>query len=858
MLKQLIRSRACLLACAVLLAACGGGGGSSNGGGGTSGTGGSATSAALTFTPSTATATLDAGVAGTVAVGASVNRPNDFNSTVYAFVVDKTGVLLPNANIVAQSPTQYSAILQTSASLAPGSHKGSFTVNLCRDQACSQHFPGSPMQLPYDFTVRAAMQTLAATPTAALKLTVNKGSAPPAPVTVNVGGTQLKWVASSDASWIVLKNAGGTGSGNFTVEFDTSKAAEGIQAGSIEVTTADGQRVVLDTSLTTIAPSFSVSNTGFVFTAVNGAPIDPQQVSFNLDGGGTWSADSNVAWLSATPTSGTLPGQLGLGVDPSKGSLPSGQHTGHLTLKSPTGKDRNLSVELNLVKPEFYVPPNTIYLGGDTGREARVVQVPLQTNTKWYSWPWAFGTLPAWLNVSARSGLANQTGTVVEFTPNLNNAPVGSSTAVINATLQVNGDTVVKPITVAIYRDQQKLLPSETGVAMVSVPGWSRLTRTVTVRDNFAANTAWTASSDQAWLNVSRSGNQLTLTGNPAALPSDATSYATVTLSTSAVGVSAPEVIRVALWKGSTPPSAQTVINTNYTKVIADAIRPLVYAHNGGTSLDVYNVYTGQKVTTAALGVSLGGMAVSQNGERLYVYDATNRNIVVLNASTLAKQGNLNQRSDLGTSGHLVSVRPNGAEILITSKGEALKVSNGQALSMQVEGGFMTATRDGKRLYVQNEGISPSTARAYDIDFTAIAGGTLHMAYVGSFSGGENGRDIAAGLDGSRFYTANGYPYRCAAANAANMGSAGSLPGGDSYPNNVEVDSFGRVYCGISGWYSAADVWVHDSSGAQLKQFKFAGYARALRDNQMVVSADGMMLIGLTDDPLMAIIAVGP
>lgn len=858
MLAKYIRSSAYVLVCAAALTACGGGGNDSNSNGNGSTTSPvSPASAALTFNPAVATATLEAGKSSTITVGASVNRPGDFTGNVFAMVVDSTGVLLPNARISSQSPTQYSAVLQTSPSLAAGSYKGNFTVNVCRDQGCSQHYPGSPMQLPYDFTVKAGTPKLVAQAAGSLNQSVKLGGTA-TPVTVNVQGMQLNWTASTTAPWLILKNASGTGNGSFTVEYDSRKASEGSQYANILVSASDGQQYLLTASLSVTASSFSVSQSSAMFTAVNGAPIDPQQIKLTMDGGGNWSSVSSASWLSATPSNGSFPGEIALKVNPAIGKLASGVHSGTLTLSSPDSKDRSIAVSLNLSKPVLNVSADNVTLGGTYGRDFTAKALTMHLNTMKNSWPWAFGNLPAWLNASARNGQVNQDGTSVQLSANLASTPIGSNTVVVDTTVQVNGDTVTKPITFTINRDQQKILPSETGLAMVSVPGWSRLTRTITVRDNFGANTDWSATSNQSWLRVARSGNQLTLTGDPASLPNDAVSYATVTLSTSAVGVRAPEVVRVALWKGSQTPAAKTEFKTAYSTMIADAIRPLVYVHKGGSTIDVYNVYTGQQVaTSAALGGALGEMTMSQNGDRLYVYDTANRNVLVVNPQTLAKQDTWNLRNAADTYSTLISVRPNGEELVLTSVGDAFRVADGLRIPVSLYGA-MAATRDGRRLYSQNSGYSPSSASAYDLDYSAIGGGSLHLAAVGGFSGGSNGQDIAASLDGKRFYTANGAPYRCAVADASNMSQIGSLPGGDAYPNNVEVDSFGRVYCGISGWYSKADVWLHDSNGAELKQFKFAGYARNLQPRQMAVSADGMMLIGLTDDPIMAIMVVGP
>jgi hypothetical protein len=72
------------------------------------------------------------------------------------------------------------------------------------------------------------------------------------------------------------------------------------------------------------------------------------------------------------------------------------------------------------------------------------------------------------------------------------------------------------------------------------------------------------------------------------------------------------------------------------------------------------------------------------------------------------------------------------------------------------------------------------------------------------------------------------------------------------------VDNDGRVYCGINGIYSTYDIWMHDANGALLKSFKVVGYAHGLLRRQLVVSGDARMMVSLTDDPAMVIVAVGP
>jgi hypothetical protein len=858
---------------ALLLTACGGGGGGTSGTPTTPGAPGApvtppvtppASGAALRFTPPTVSASWEAGTSAAVSVTADVNRPSDFDgANVYAYVIDQTGVILPTVRVTSNSALQYTVVLQTSPSLAAGQYKGNFTVNLCRDTACAQHFPGSPMQLPYDFQVAPVKQVFSAANTAPLTVSAYAGAAI-APVAVTVTGEGRSWTASTDVAWAKLDRSAGSDNGSVVVKFDTAGLNPGTYTGTLSFKASDGQNATLPLSLQVLAVAFHIDQSQISFNAVNGAPIDPRAISISYEGGatGAWNAASDVAWLGVNPLSGSAPGTTTLSVAPRSG-LASGVYTGKLTLSSPLNASRTIPVQLTLVPATFTLSSSSVTLGGSLGRDFAPQTVSLGLNTLGNAWPWKLGALPAWASASAASGNLSQAGADVTFSPIPDSAPAGTSTAVLNASVAVNGDTLSKPIALTINKDQHKILASETGVALVSTPQWSRLSRTLAISDNFGSNTAWSASSNASWLTVRASGSQLVLSADPASLPQDTVSYATVTLSTAAAGVAAPEPVRVALWKGTAAPSAIRKLASQYTRIVADPIRPFVYTHAGGTTIDVYNVYTGDKVaTTPSLGAALGDMAAGPNGDSLYVTDTANRNLVKVSLASLAKAATWPLPSAVDAYTHVLAIRPNGVEIVLLSNGIALAAADGRSLGGNgPRGGVMAAPADGKTVYVQNEGLSPASLNGYKTDYSEMGGGTLFVASAAGAAwntAGSNGTDVAASPDGKRVYGASGAPYRCSAYQASDLSLIGSLPGGDAYPNNVEVGSDGRVYCGISGWYTDADVWVHAADGTLLKSFKFAGYARALRDRQMVVSGDGMIVVGLTDDPLMAIVPVGP
>jgi len=856
---------------AVALSACGGGGGGSTN---TSSPPVSTTplpgtttplpsGPALSFSPSLLTATVEAGVSANTVVNATVLNPAAFDgSAVYALVVDDRSVILPAARVLAVSPTQYVVSLQTSPNLAPGVYQGQFLIKLCRDPACATQYTGSPLTLPYSLTVTpSTQQALVATPEATLDTTMHIGGSPPRQVRVAVAAADIPWSVNTAAPWIKLSSNTGTGNGTFTVDFLPAGLSSGLHEGEIAVSTASGKRVVLPVKLTLLATAFQTSGNGYDFTAINGAAASAQEITFSLDNGsiGPWTLASDSSWLTVTPQFGTLPGKAMLSANTVSSNLNSGTHTATLTFDSPIGKT-NKTVQMTLLKPTLGTSVPNVGFGGTNGRDFSSKPLTLSLNTGNNAWPWKLTSLPAWIKASTTTGNTSDTGSALVLTPEPLLAPMGSTTSLLTSQAQVNGETVTTAIPVTINRDQQKILPSTSGVALVSTPGWSRLTRTVHVIDNYGLGSGWSAASDQNWLNVVRSGDTLTLQANPALLPVDTTSYATVTLIPAVAGATAPEPIRVGLWKGSTTPSIAARIARNYAYVISDPIRPLVYLHNADNTIDAYNVYTGQKTgsVVAPANVTFRDMTVSADGGRLYVPDAFNKAMYVIDLQTLAISSSW--PIDITYPRPLV-IRPNGVEIVLTHDG-AYRGSDGKRLSSFEFGPYKTASQDGRRVYIQS-GVSTVQMNAFAVDYSDMGGGTLLLAQVATAwapNEATNGQDVATSADGARVFNAAGAPYQCGMLDS-NLKNPTLLAGGGAYTANVEVDSFERVYCGqtsrpMLGQEDNPDVWIYDANGNLLRSVDLT--IGSLLQRQLVVSGDGMVLVGVDEYLGVAIVPVGP
>ncbi|RFP12150.1 quinoprotein amine dehydrogenase [Duganella sp. BJB475] len=849
---------------AALLTGCGGGGG---GGNSSADPSPPAVSPALSFNPDTVRANITAGTSTPLNVIATVARPADFAnaSSVLASVVDSNGVLLPNAQLIRDSDTQYHAVLQTAPSLAAGSYTGSFTVRLCRDSGCATQFPGSPMQLPYSLQVVAVGQLVfSATPAVALGGTAHLGAAAPAAINVAISSEGRSWTASSGAAWLKPGAASGSGSGTLSVAFDASGLAVGDYSTTLTISASDGQSAVLPATLS-VQPSGLVTAGSVTFNAINGAPVPNQVIALDTDDqrSASWSAVANGAWLRISPTSGTTtPATAVLTVDPTVGTLASGSYSGSVALSATGQASRTLPVTLNLSPATLSASLNSITLGGAYGRDFSASQsLALSLNTVTNSWPWSFGALPAWADANVLAGSVNQAASSVAFNALPTNASVGITSTLVNATARVNGDRVVAPVLLTINKDQHKLLPSETGVAFSATPAWTRLTRTLTVRDNYGTFGGMGAASSQGWLVAGVSGNKLTLTADPTTLGANTLSIATVTLTPFDADASAPEPIRVALWKGTRTPQANVSTVLTYANVITDPVRPYAYVHNGGAYIDVYNLYSGQKTATiAGLGASLGDMVTSANGDYLYLLNLSSHSLVTIDLNTQTVLSQIAVDADQAT--RLKVIRPNGVEMLVLSNGAAYLTANKARLSLPLGGGgTLAASGDGNRLLLQAENAAVVGITTLSVDYAALNGGTLYPAKVPAASHantGTLGQDIAVSQDGTLIYTANSSPKLCSILNPLDLGVLGYLAAGDGTPNNIELGSDGRIYCGAAVKAAASDVWMYDTTGKLLNQYKLVGSGKQLLPRQLAVSGDGLLLIGITDDGVATIVPVGP
>ncbi|WP_167761478.1 BACON domain-containing protein, partial [Duganella callida] len=692
------------------------------------------------------------------------------------------------------------------------------------------------------------------------------GGTAPASATVSITAAGRGWTASNGgATWLKLSAASGNGNGTLSVSYDLTGLAQGSYSTKLTISASDGQSAVLPVTLTVAPPGIVLGANSVDFSAVNGAPVPSQVVKIDAGGSTAWSASSNTGWLSVSPASGTTPGTIVLNVNPAVGRLASGNYQGSATIQPANAVARLLPVTLKLTPATLQASTTSLVLGGPYGRDFSTNgDLKFSLNTATNSWSWGINNVPTWVTASATTGSVNQAGASISFRPYPALAKVGVNSQLLAGFSVVNGDLITTSILLSLNKDLHKLLPSDPAVALVATPTWRRLTRTITVSDNYGSFAGMRATSDQPWLALSINNNQLTMTADPAGMTANTLNTANITLYPNDGDAAAPEPVRVALWVGAAAPTAATRTALSYANVAADPLRPYIYVHNGGAYVDVYNIYSGAKeATIAGLGAVLGDMAVTPNGDTLYVVDASNSRLTALdlNARNIARQLPLAVAATTAT--RLKIIRPNGVELAVLSDGQVYLTASGARLPNLPlsSGGTLGASSDGTRVVQQDEGSGAVRHTSVSVDYTALNNGTLYaakLAPASHTSPSTQGQDVFVGSDASRVYSAAASLKSCTVLNAADLGILSYLAIGDAVANNVKVGADGRIYCGGAAKAGSSDIYQFSSAGAVLQRYKLSTTGRQLLPRQMAVSGDGLMLIAITDDGIVTFVPVGP
>jgi hypothetical protein len=390
--------------------------------------------------------------------------------------------------------------------------------------AAIDSFGGGTGTLQQAITVTApvAMPTIGVSPTS-LAFAFQTGGTTPAAQTVAVSssGTAFSYSIATSAAWLSATPSSGTTPGNISVSVNPSGLAAGTYTGNVSITasgTSNSPKAVPVTLTVTApaAPTIGVSpgTLSFTFTT-GGATPAAQNVSVTGSSATSYTAASSAAWLTVTPASGTTPGSLSVGINPS--GLAAGTYNGTITVTAASASNSPQKVAVTLAvsapasNPSLTVSPATLsftYAQGTTTSGSQNLSVnssgsalaitTTASGGTWLSVSPASGSTPATLKVTANpSGMAAGTynGSISIASTGAGNSP---QTVPVTLTITASGGGSGSGI-LKVWPAKAVYFEYESGRTPVS-------SRTVKVYSSGSPLTFTTAALGGSWLSVTPSG----------------------------------------------------------------------------------------------------------------------------------------------------------------------------------------------------------------------------------------------------------------------------------------------------------------------------------------------------------------
>jgi hypothetical protein len=212
------------------------------------------------------------------------------------------------------------------------------------------------------------------------------GSNPPGQAIAisNAGTGKLSWRVSTDASWLSLSSASGTGAGSFTAMAIVPGLAAGTYSGNVTVTATGAANTpqTIPVSLTiSVQPSpemsslstISLSPALLALSATQGGSNPSGAVAVSNTGTGTlsWTASTNASWLSVSQGSGIAPSSFVALANIT--GMAAGTYSANITLSATGATNAPLSVPVTLTVSASQPVATSALLSWDPNPDSTVV-----------------------------------------------------------------------------------------------------------------------------------------------------------------------------------------------------------------------------------------------------------------------------------------------------------------------------------------------------------------------------------------------------------------------------------------------------------------------------------------------------
>lgn len=320
------------------------------------------------------------------------------------------------------------------------------------------------------------------------------------------GDTDLEWSVQTSQAWISLARSAasttsvrqvgqtlsGTGPVRVLVSVDRTGLPAGDLAGTLAVTTSDGNATVAVSASVGAAnaPALSVSP----LTLDLGATSTSGAFSVNNAGGGTlnWTAAAaaGAPWItSVSPASGTNGANVIITID--RTGLAPGTYNGSVTVASSVG-NQTVAVQMSVPTPVLSVTPSTL----DFGAATTALQISIR-NAGGSILNWSVAANQGWVTFGAgRTATATGTGdSLVTVNVDRTGLPEGANAA--NVVVTAGAQTATVAVTATV--------PGSVGPVASMTPSLIDLgstgdTATLSIENLGGGLLDWSLASDQAWL----------------------------------------------------------------------------------------------------------------------------------------------------------------------------------------------------------------------------------------------------------------------------------------------------------------------------------------------------------------------
>lgn len=841
-----------LLTLLLVLSACGGGsgGGSQN-----------------NLTLSRSTVSFDAVEAGTTPAPEVVTGTvKEINSEIIYIIVEILDPDLVSTVNVDVSDTGGSLTIYpvSPSTLSIGDYTGAIRLNVCLDAGCNNHIDGSPRTITVEYHVEENPELVDSDEDGVPDVNDAFPTNPAETEDTDTDGIGNNTDTDDDNDGVLDVDDAFPTDSTETQDFDT----DGIGNNADLDDDNDGYNDSVDyypyddlhhEPLT--ADQISLN-----FQTILGTSVSIAAQSLGIQGDNLeWSISSSDAWVTLNKNQGTGDDTVSISVDSS--GFPSGSVVATLTLSNDfSGETIDISINLDIQLPTLTLSTNTITFDGryDWDETNQNLNLSLNTGTNSYSWTASSTFTPADSLTLTDSGSAGESQENISIDIDPSGLSEGQYLGTITYTVDVLGEEVSTDLDMEVLASQHVIYVPDSGVGFTSFPTKSALSKSVAVFDSYGLdNTSWSAVSDAAWLSVTSSGttaDTIDLVADPNGLSTDTFYLAEVTISSSDAAIENSATIKVGFWVGDTDPADESSLSIGFTQIMADPVRPYVYGHGGSSDILVYNIYTEELVRTiSGVGTSLQDMEIAHDGSKLYVsiQETGNSRVAVIDLENSDSTSEWLLGQDSGID--LEFMQNKGTPLINAGFGQIFHANSG----IEIGGGDfpsgyygtleVDASLNGNIFCGINSGISPNSISCWFTSYSSYDD-TLQLTDASAFSAGSNGRDISLNTDGSKAYVASGAPYVFTVIGPTTGINYGTLPA-DAYPNAVQVGPDDTFHGAISSWYGPTDVWIYDSSGAEIKSTYASGYADNVLNKQITVSGDGYMTIVQTSDPLLVFIS---